>query len=77
MYSNFFGFAEKPFDLTPGPEFLHLSRVNVEALVSLTCGIHERRGFIVLVGELGTDLKTFSYHRILHPGCNLCSLFRS
>ena len=54
MYRNFFGFSERPFDLTPDPKFLYLSRVHIEALASLTYGIHERRGLIVIVGEVGT-----------------------
>ena len=54
MYRNFFGFSEKPFELTPDPKFLFLSRGHVEALASLTYGIQERRGLIVIVGEVGT-----------------------
>jgi general secretion pathway protein A len=54
MYRNFFGFSEKPFELTPDPRFLFLSRSHVEALASLTYGIQERRGLIVIVGEVGT-----------------------
>jgi general secretion pathway protein A len=54
MYRNFFGFSERPFELTPDPKFLFLSRGHVEALASLTYGIRERRGLIVIVGEVGT-----------------------
>lgn len=64
MYRNFFGFSEKPFDLTPDPKFLYLSRSHVEALASLTYGIHDRRGLIVMVGEVGTG-KTLLLNAVL------------
>ena len=54
MYSQHFGFEEKPFDVTPNPKFIYASQAHREALASLIYGIKERRGFIVLVGEVGT-----------------------
>jgi general secretion pathway protein A len=54
MYCKFFGFSEKPFDPTPQPRFLYLSSAHREALASLLYGIRERRGFITLVGDVGT-----------------------
>jgi len=64
MYCNFFGFSERPFDLTPDPKFLYLSRCHVEMLAALTYGIHERRGFITMVGEVGTG-KTLLLNTVL------------
>ena len=58
MYSNFFGFTEKPFDVTPDPKFLYLNEAYREILASLIYGIHERRGFITVVGEVGTGKTT-------------------
>src|SRR3970040_771282 len=58
MYCDFFGFTEKPFDVTPDPRFLFLTRGHREALASLIYGIHERRGFIAIVGEVGTGKTT-------------------
>lgn len=54
MYCNYFGFSEKPFEMTPDPKFLYLSRGHIEMLASLTYGIDERRGFITIIGEVGT-----------------------
>jgi len=54
MYCNYFGFSERPFELTPDPKFLYLSRGHIEMLAALTYGIHERRGFITIIGEVGT-----------------------
>jgi general secretion pathway protein A len=58
MYTSFFGFAEKPFEVTPDPKFLYLSPSHREMLASLVYGIGERRGFITLVGEVGTGKTT-------------------
>lgn len=58
MYCDFFGFNEKPFDVTPDPRFLFLTPGHREALASLIYGIHERRGFIAIVGEVGTGKTT-------------------
>ena len=58
MYTNFFGFTEKPFDVTPDPRFLYLSPGHRETLATLIYGIQERRGFIVIVGEVGTGKTT-------------------
>ncbi len=58
MYCDFFGFSEKPFDVTPDPRFLFLTPGHREALASLIYGIHERRGFIAIVGEVGTGKTT-------------------
>ena len=58
MYCNFFKFSEKPFDVTPDPKFLYLSPGHQEMLASLMYGIRERRGFVTIVGEVGTGKTT-------------------
>jgi general secretion pathway protein A len=58
MYCNFFGFSERPFDVTPDPRFLYLSQSHREVLASLIYGIRHRRGFITVVGEVGTGKTT-------------------
>jgi general secretion pathway protein A len=58
VYCRYFGLTEKPFDVTPDPAFLFQSEEHREALASLIYGIRERRGFIVLVGEVGTGKTT-------------------
>ena len=47
MYLTFFGFREKPFNLTPDPKFLYLNASYREALASLRFGIYERKGDVV------------------------------
>jgi general secretion pathway protein A len=58
MYCNFFGFSETPFDVTPDPKFLYLSPGHREMLAALVYGIRYRRGFITIVGEVGTGKTT-------------------
>lgn len=54
MYVSFFNLREQPFNLTPDPRFLFLSPQHEEALSHLLYGIHERKGFIEITGEVGT-----------------------
>jgi general secretion pathway protein A len=58
MYQSFYGFAEMPFNITPDPKFLYLSPTHQEALQHLKFGVQERKGFIVLVGEVGCGKTT-------------------
>lgn len=58
MYTAFFGFKENPFNLTPDPRYLYLSRYHREALDHLLYGINERRGFIAITGGIGTGKTT-------------------
>ena len=58
MYQSFYGFAEMPFNITPDPKFLYLSPTHQEALQHLKFGVEERKGFIVLVGEVGCGKTT-------------------
>ena len=58
MYQSFFGFREMPFNITPDPRFLYLSPTHLEALQHLKYGVREKKGFIVLVGEVGCGKTT-------------------
>ena len=58
MYNAFFGFRENPFNLSPDPAFLYRSLQHEEALANLIYGVHSRKGFIVLTGEVGTGKTT-------------------
>lgn len=58
MYAEFFNLREKPFNLTPSPRFLYLGESHREALALLTYGVVERKGFILLTGEVGTGKTT-------------------
>jgi general secretion pathway protein A len=58
MYQSFYGFKEMPFNITPDPRFLYLSPTHLEALQHLKYGVREKKGFIVLVGEVGCGKTT-------------------
>src|ERR671922_1766729 len=58
MYLEFYGLREAPFAPTPDPKFLFQSSRHREALAQLLYGVRERKGFIVLTGEIGTGKTT-------------------
>ena len=58
MYERFFGLACNPFGMTPDPRFHFPSTAHREALAALTYAVTERRGFMTLVGEVGTGKTT-------------------
>jgi general secretion pathway protein A len=64
MYNQFFGLKEKPFEITPDPQFLFLSDSHREALAHLVYAARERKGFTVITGEVGTG-KTTLIHAFL------------
>jgi general secretion pathway protein A len=90
MYCTYYGFKEKPFQITPNPRFLYLSRNHREAFAHLLYGINAHAGFIELTGEVGTGKTTVlrtlleqlddSSHRtalILNPCLSALELLRS
>lgn len=64
MYERFFGLRENPFRMNPDPRYLFLTGQTQEALAGLTYGIKNRKGFILLTGEVGTG-KTTLLNRLL------------
>ena len=64
MYTKFFNLKEKPFNLTPDPTFLYLGEIHREALAHLVYTVKERKGFMVMTGEVGTG-KTILLHALL------------
>jgi general secretion pathway protein A len=58
MYTSFYGFREKPFNIVPDPGFLYLSPKHRMALTHLEYGLMDRIGFIVLTGEIGAGKTT-------------------
>lgn len=62
MYQSHYGFSEMPFNITPDPKFLFLSPTHQEALQHLRYGIQQRKGFMVLVGEVGCGKTTLCRH---------------
>src|SRR5262252_6012555 len=58
MYEDYYGFAEKPFSLTPDPKFLYRSHSHGGAFDLLQYAIRRREGFVVVTGDIGTGKTT-------------------
>ena len=65
MYKDYFGLRLAPFSVTPDPDLYYTNRVYQEALATLQYSIMERKGFIVITGEVGTG-KTTLLRKLLH-----------
>jgi type II secretory pathway predicted ATPase ExeA len=64
MYRRFYGLRESPFSVNPDPRYLFMTTQTQEALAGLTYGIQNRKGFVLLTGEVGTG-KTTLLNRLL------------
>lgn len=64
MYTDYFGFHEEPFNLTSTSHFFYTTPVSLKAYTQLLSGIKERKGLMVLTGEVGTG-KTSLLHRVM------------
>jgi general secretion pathway protein A len=60
VYESWYGFTEKPFNLTPDPKYLYLSQRHAEAFAHLEFGHRERGGFVLITGEVGTGKTTLA-----------------
>jgi len=58
LYCRFFGFAERPFSLSPDPDFLFWTRVHSRAFTVLEYGLVTHAPLTVLTGEVGTGKTT-------------------
>src|SRR5262244_2390328 len=61
MYTQHFGLAAEPFNLTPDPAYLYPSPEHREALAAVQYGLVNGRGFITMIGEVGTGKTTLLY----------------
>ena len=64
MYQRFFGLRESPFNVNPDPRYIFQTKQIRDALAGLAYGIQNRKGFILLTGEVGTG-KTTLLNRLL------------
>ena len=79
MYESYFGFKKKPFNISPDPRFLYLSKKHREALAQLICGVREKKGFVVLSGEVGTGKTTILRSLLdrLDKNCQVAYIFNT
>jgi len=58
MYEDYFGFAEKPFTITPDPKYLYRSASHADAFELLQYAVTQREAFAVITGDIGTGKTT-------------------
>ena len=58
MYRELFGLQRDPFRLSPDPSFLFLTDQHREAISGLTLAILQRKGLVMLSGDIGTGKTT-------------------
>ncbi len=58
LYTEFFGFSERPFTLLPDPDFLYWSNSHKRAFTVLEYGIATRAPLTVVTGEVGAGKTT-------------------
>ncbi len=58
MYKEFYHLHESPFNVTSDPDFFFSSAHHIEAFSHLFYGIQQRKGIIVITGEIGTGKTT-------------------
>jgi putative secretion ATPase (PEP-CTERM system associated) len=60
MYEAYYGFNQRPFQLTPNPEWFYASKLHKRALAYLQYGLSQGEGFIVITGDVGTGKTTIA-----------------
>jgi general secretion pathway protein A len=58
VYNQFYQLKEDPFNVTSDPDFFFSSRHHAEAFSHLIYGIQQRKGIMVVTGEIGTGKTT-------------------
>src|SRR6266581_4450246 len=64
MYKGFYGLKESPFNVSPDPRYLFVTKQVEETVSGLMYGIETRKGIISLTGDVGTG-KTTLVNRLL------------
>lgn len=58
MYTTYYNLKAKPFQTSSDPDFIWLGEKHKEALATLTYGVLDNKGFMLLTGDVGTGKTT-------------------
>ncbi|MHB1948154.1 MAG: ExeA family protein [Gammaproteobacteria bacterium] len=58
MYCDYYELKDNPFNVTADPDFFFSSKYHTEAMHQLLFGIEQRKGIMVITGEIGTGKTT-------------------
>lgn len=88
MYREYYQLKESPFNTTADPDFFFSSKTHSEAIANLIYGIEQRKGVLVVTGEIGTgkttlcrkifklSTKRIKFALILNPRCSELELLQ-
>jgi putative secretion ATPase (PEP-CTERM system associated) len=62
MYTDYYGLAERPFQLTPDARFWFASATHKKAMAYLGYGLAQGEGFIAITGDIGAGKSTLVAH---------------
>ena len=71
MYCEFFGLTTAPFNNTPDPRFFFNTPDHEEALASLLYTVEQRKGFVLVTGEVGSGKTLLSRTLLNRLGSNV------
>src|SRR5512137_1555205 len=75
MYYQFYGLKENPFNITSDPSFFFFSQKHNEALSHLHYGVTQRKGIMVITGEIGTGKTTVCRYFLNNLGKRIKTAF--
>ena len=58
MYREFYHLKTSPFNVTADPDFFFSSKGHHDAIINLVYGIEQRKGILMITGEVGTGKTT-------------------
>jgi putative secretion ATPase (PEP-CTERM system associated) len=70
MYENYYGFTDRPFQLSPDPRFFFATSHHQRALSYLQYGLDQGEGFIIITGPIGTGKTTIARNLLANLGDN-------
>ena len=70
MYTDYYALTGRPFQLSPNPRFFFASRAHRRAVASISLGLQQGEGLLLISGEVGsgkTTLAAYLQEQLGHP----------